>query len=167
MYIVRMYLWINPYMMGLHLTNNSYRPFRGVDGFKLRGKELENALAWGLNMNMPCHQANNDPDNPEEEGPLASLMAPVEQESPVDVRPVPQFWQDLDYLTCLTEADAPPQQLYQAKHVAALFVIGNTSGKAKGAVVVTQYDLYYESGVWSQLWRGKSLNVREAENLMD
>jgi hypothetical protein len=34
-------------------------------------------------------------------------------------------------------------------------------------VVVSQYDLDYESGVWSQYWRGKSSNVREAENLTD
>jgi len=46
-----------------------------------------------------------------------------------------------------------------------LLVIGNASGKAKGAVVVTQYGLDYESRVWSQQWRGKSSNVREAENL--
>ncbi len=32
---------------------------------------------------------------------------------------------------------------------------------------MTQYGLDYESGVWSQVWRGKSSNVREAENLTD
>jgi hypothetical protein len=48
-----------------------------------------------------------------------------------------------------------------------LFVIGDASGKAKGTVVVTQYGLDYESGVWSQQWRGKSSNMREAENLTD
>jgi hypothetical protein len=35
----------------------------------------------------------------------------------------------------------------------ALFVIGDASGKAKGMVVVSQYGLDYESGVWLQLWR--------------
>ncbi len=48
-----------------------------------------------------------------------------------------------------------------------MFVIGDASSKAKGAVVVTQYGLDYESRVWSQQWRGKSSNVREAENLTD
>jgi hypothetical protein len=41
------------------------------------------------------------------------------------------------------------------------------SRKARGAIVVTQYGLDYESGVWSQVWRQKSSNVREAKNLMD
>ena len=34
-------------------------------------------------------------------------------------------------------------------------------------MVVSQYGLDYESGVWSQKWRGKSSNVREVENLTD
>ena len=89
------------------------------------------------------------------------------EEAPVDVRPVARFLQDLEYLAQLTEADSPPRQLYRARHTAALFMIGNASGKAKGVVVMTQYGLDYESGVWSQQWRGKSSNVREAENLTD
>ena len=89
------------------------------------------------------------------------------EEAPVDVRPVARFLQVLEYLARLTEADTPPRHLYRARHTAALFVIGDASGKAKGAVVVTQYGLDYESGVWSQQWRGKSSNVREAENLTD
>ncbi len=34
-------------------------------------------------------------------------------------------------------------------------------------MVVLQYGLDYDSGVWSQPWSGKSSNVREAENLTD
>jgi hypothetical protein len=167
MYVVRTYPWINPYMKGLHLTIDSWRPLRGLDGFKLRGKELENALALGLDGDMPCRRAEDDPDG---ERPHVSLMSRTEnwtEEAPVDVRPVARFLNDLDYLSQLTEASTPPRQLYRARHTAALFVIGDASGKAKGAVVVTQYGLDYESGVWSQQWRGKSSNVREAENLTD
>jgi hypothetical protein len=89
------------------------------------------------------------------------------KEPPLEVKPVPRFIQDLAYLTQLTKADTLPHQLYWARHSAALFVIGDASGKAKGTLVVTQYRLDYESGVWSQSWRGKLSNVREAENLTD
>jgi hypothetical protein len=167
MYVVRTYPWINPYMKGMHLTIDSWRPLRGLDGYKLQGKELENALALGLDGDMPCRRAE---DNLKDEQPHVSLMSRTEnwtEEPPVDVRPVARFLQDLVYLAQLTEADSPPRQLYRARHTAALFVIGDASGKAKGAVVVTQYGLDYESGVWSQQWRGKSSNVREAENLTD
>ena len=88
-------------------------------------------------------------------------------ELPVEVKPAHRHMADLDYLVQLTAADVTPRQLYRAKHTAALFVIGDASGKAKGAVVVSQYGLDYESGVWTQHWRGKSSNVREAENLTD
>ena len=168
MYVVRTYPWINPYMKGLHLTIDSWRPFRGPDGFKLRGKELENALACGVDDGLPCRRADDD-DNNCPPGDAANLGAAAVKggEPPLEVEPVPRFLDDLVYLQELVESDTPPQQLYRAKHSSALFVIGDASGKARGAVVVTQYGLDYESGVWSQLWRRKSSNVREAKNLTD
>jgi hypothetical protein len=45
--------------------------------------------------------------------------------------------------------------------------IGGASGKAKGAMVVSQYGLDYELGVWLERWRGNSLNVRKAKNTTD
>ena len=85
----------------------------------------------------------------------------------VHVTPVPRFLQDLKYLSQLMDAEMPPRQLYQAKHSTALFIIGDAIGRAKGAVVVYQHGLDYESGTWPEEWRGKSSNVREAENLTD
>jgi hypothetical protein len=117
---------------------------------------------------MPCWRSDNEPG--EVQTHEASLMAQrgsYDKEPPLEVKPVPRFIQDLAYLAQLTEADTPPRQLYWASHSAALFVIGNASRKAKGTVVVTQYGLDYESGVWSQSWRGKLSNIREAENLTD
>jgi len=151
------------------LTIDSWRPLRGSDGFKLRGRELENALAWGLDGDeMPCRRVEDEAEG--EGGPAVSLMARrgcCDDEPPVEVKPVARFIDDLAYLTQLTQADMPPRQLYRAKHAAALLVIGDASGKAKGAVVVSQYGLDYKSGVWTQHWRGKSSNVRETENLTD
>ena len=59
------------------------------------------------------------------------------------------------------------RQLYQAKHSTAWFVIGDASGRAKGAVVVYQHGLDHELGTWSEELRGKSSNVRESKNLTD
>jgi hypothetical protein len=167
MYMVRAYLWINPYMKGLHLTIDSWQPFRGADRFKLRGKELENALAWGFKDNLPCRRADDDPDDLKEGGPHTTHIPSQEREPLVDMRPASRFLQDLAYLCLLMKPEAPPQQLYRAKRAVALFVIGDASRKAKGAVVVFEYGLDYESGVWLQLWREKLSNVREAENLTD
>ncbi len=85
MYVVRTYPWINPYMKGLHLTIDSWRLHRGPDGFKLRGQELESALALELDGDMPCWRAE---DNLNEQQPHVSLMSRTEnwtEEAPVDV----------------------------------------------------------------------------------
>ena len=60
MYVVWTYPWIHPYMKGLHLMIDSWRLFRRPDSFKLRGKELEKALTFGLDRDMLCHQAEDD-----------------------------------------------------------------------------------------------------------
>ena len=43
--MVQTYPWLNPYIKGLHLTVDFWRPGRESSGFKLRGKELERAMA--------------------------------------------------------------------------------------------------------------------------
>jgi hypothetical protein len=92
---------------------------------------------------MPCRQAEEDPEiNPEVRN--AHGRKGRANEPPVNVRLAPRFLQDLKYLSQLMDAETPPRQLYRAKHLAALFVIGGASGKAKGAVVVSQYGLDYE-----------------------
>jgi hypothetical protein len=115
---------------------------------------------------MPCRREEDNPENAPEAG-NANGCEGRPNEPPVHVSPAPRFLQDLKYLSQLMDADTPPRQLYQAKHSTALFVIGDASGRAKGAAVVYQHGLDYELGTWSEEWRGKLSNVREAENLTD
>ena len=98
---------------------------------------------------------------------LMALRGSGNNGPPVKVKSVARFIDNLAYLTQLTQADTLPKQLYRAKYGSALFVIGDASRKAKGAVMVLQYGLNYESRVWLQHWRGKLSNVREEENLTD
>jgi hypothetical protein len=91
MYVVRTYPWINPYMKGLHLTINSWRPFRGADGFKLRGRELENELACGVDDNLPCRRADDDIEYPTEGGSNAAKPVADGEDPPLEVRPVARF----------------------------------------------------------------------------
>jgi hypothetical protein len=123
-------------------------------------------LFWDLNRAMLCRRAEDEPGNDPEVG-HSHKHEGRSNEAPVDVRLVPRFLQDLKYLSQLMDAEILPRQLYQAKHSSAFFIIGDASNKANGAMVVSQYGLDYESGVWSQHWRGKLSNVREAKNLTD
>ncbi len=159
-YVVRTYPWLNPYIKGLHLTVDSWRPGREELGFKLRGKELERAMEiWATSRSLPCRRED---DGPDKVGPMPYQST---GEALGDVHPVPRMGREVDCLLELTTTLEPPKQLYRAKHVMAFFVIGDTNGLGKGVAVVEQYRVDYESGPWKMQWRKKSSNVREAENL--
>ena len=115
---------------------------------------------------MPYRREEADPKNVPEAGNAHGCEGRP-NEPPVHVSPAPRFLQYLKYLSQLMDADTPPRQLYRAKHLPAPFIIGDASGWVKGAVVVYQHGVDYESGTWLEEWRGKSSNVREAENLTD
>ncbi len=52
-YVVRAYKWLNPYIEGLHLTIDSWRPGRADNGFKLKGRELKQAMdCWESNKEL-------------------------------------------------------------------------------------------------------------------
>ncbi len=85
-YVVRTYSWMNPYIKGLHLTVNSWRPGRGESGFKLKGKELARALKiWAADKGLPCRREG---DALEEAAPAGCWR---EGEAPVMVDPVPRL----------------------------------------------------------------------------
>jgi hypothetical protein len=62
-YVIRMYPWLNPYIKGLHLTVDSWRPSREESGFKLKGKELEQAMEiWAASKSLPCRREDKGLD---------------------------------------------------------------------------------------------------------
>jgi hypothetical protein len=157
-YVVRTYTWLNPYIKGLHLTIDSWRPGREESGFKLKGKEWLRAMEiWAATKSLPCRR--------EDEEDTGHTIRRTPEEAPVEVEPAPRLGRDVDCLLELTKTSEPPRQLYREKHVMAFFVIGDASGAGKGVAVVEQYGVDYESGPWKMKWRKESSNVREAENL--
>jgi hypothetical protein len=163
MYVVRTYTWLNPYMKGMHLTVDSWRPGRAEDGFKMTPKEIQNleSSLWGR-IGLPCRRedeggADHVVDMPERDGDCA----------PATVLPVGRYIRDLECLTTLTSTLEPPQQLYRATQQAAFYVLGDASGKGMGNAVMEQYGIDYESGAWNLQWRQNSSNCWEAENLAD
>ena len=163
MYVVRTYPWLNPYIKGLHLTVDSWRPGRAEDGFKWTAKERRQMLLQGLEEgSLPCRREFEGEDV---QGTMDQTR--MDERAPDTVTPVDRYVRDLACLRELTSSAEPPKQLYRAERQAAFFVIGDASGKAKGNAVVEQYGVDYESGAWNLEWREKSSNCREAENLTD
>ena len=148
---VHTYPWLNPYIKGLHLMIDSWRPRKKESGFKMRGKELEQALAtWVEGRGLSCQWEDGAPDETRPLPPLEvrESQARTGDKAPGDVRPVSRFWRDMVCLLELTESCEPPRQLYRAKHVVTFFVIGDVSGSGKGVAVVEQYGVEYKAGPW-------------------
>jgi hypothetical protein len=159
-YVVRTYKWINPYIKGLHLTIDGWRPGKDEDGYKLRGKALQEALfKAAAARGLPCRR--------EDEEEVDSRTPEAEVKAPEFVDPSSRLKRDVECLVELTNVPEPPRQRYRAKKTKAFFVVGDASGKAKGCAVVEQYGIDYEAGSWNLEWRQKSSNCREAENLTD
>ena len=159
-YVVRTYKWLNPYIKGLHLTIDGWRPGKDEEGYKLRGKALQEAMfTAAAARGLPCRRENDADD----EGDSTE----EEVKAPEFVDPSPRLERDAKCLLELTDVAEPPRQRYRAKKTKAFFVVGDASGKAKGCAVVEQYGIDYEAGSWNLEWREKSSNCREAENLTD
>jgi hypothetical protein len=105
-YVVHRYTWLNPYIKGLHLTINSWKPGREMSGFKLKEMDLERAMAaWAESRGTPCRRVA---DGLEEDLPLRM------EEAPVEVRAVPRLQRDVACLLDLTGSRHPRRQLYRA-----------------------------------------------------
>jgi hypothetical protein len=68
-YISRTYTAITPYLKGIHLTLDSWRPWRDDDAWKLPLSEFKIALALKDTNNMPTNELHDKP-------PLRVKVAP-------------------------------------------------------------------------------------------
>ena len=57
MYVVWTYTWLNPYIKGLHLTVDRWRPGRVEDGIKWTAKERRRKQFHGMEEGgLPCRR---------------------------------------------------------------------------------------------------------------
>jgi hypothetical protein len=92
MYVVRTYTWMNPYIKGMHLTVDSWRPGRLEDGFKWSTKERQERCL----MEISCRRLDE-----EWEGQVAAAVALEEETTPKTVLPIVRYLQDLECLQAL------------------------------------------------------------------
>lgn len=129
-YCVRTYRALNPYLKGIHLTIDGWRPFQDVWGEKLRGRELLAAIAEG------------------------KLENTEEDEGPATVWAVPRLKKDLAALSQMTEPKVVPQRPMRGRQRAtAWYLIGNASGDGFGSGLFARGTL--QSGDW-RVTHGKS-----------
>jgi hypothetical protein len=144
-YLVRTYPAINPYLKGIHLTLDSWRPWRHDDGWKMTQAEIRAPLQ---------HDACMDDARSGEKAPL-------------QVQWVPRLLDDLHALQLLFEDSVPPQRSVRpVAHAVAVYQFGDASSSGFGSSLYINGVIYYCHGQWTDAYGEESSNFRELANLV-
>jgi hypothetical protein len=135
-----------PYMIGFHMTIDSWRRGRDAAGWRSNDEvywlAAEDGGEWG--------------------------GAPSDGKMPETVKAVPRFRHDVEALKALSESDAPPLWRVRCqKKCTACYGFGDASGAGFGATLQIGDSIYYEYGQWtSEVTELESSNWRELNNLV-
>ena len=162
-YVARTYLWMTPYLKGLHLTIDHWRAHRDKDGYKIPIKQrvpkpirTRDAMEWDQSY-------WEDLENRE-------LLDQETDDPPEFVEPVPRLKSDIAALRSLTSPKEPAITRCRTKFaVSALYLMGDASGHGFGSGLWTgdsREGVWYESANWASQYRDESSNWKEASNLV-
>ncbi len=138
-HLQRVYPTIAPYLKGIHLTLDSWRPGRDDEGWV-------------------------DPDWVSDESHQLST-----QLAPQRVRPVPRFADDLDSLSELFQPKFPPKRLVRTrKYATCIYGFADASGLGFGSTfALPEGGTLYRYGVWGRDADNSSSNYRELRNVVE
>ena len=139
-YVVQTYKNMTPYLTGIHMTIDSWRPNRDEDG-------------WRITLLSDMSQGSDSVER---------------MESPSKVKAVPRLTNDIHALQTLTKYDRPILRRVRCSRVGqVLYGFGDASGAGFGATIQIGQDIKFEYGQWSnQITEEESSNWRELSNLV-
>lgn len=148
-YVSRTYPEMTPYLKGIHLTLDSWRPWRKDDGWKLTSKEMRATLS-----EMGC---------PEETYGNYNANA----KPPTRVQGVPRLQHDIRALLELFEGnEVVRRQVRLSKMAVARYGFGDASGQGFGSTLQLDDRILYRYGQWASHVSDESSNFRELTNLV-
>jgi hypothetical protein len=141
-HLQRTYPCITPFIKGIHLTLDSWRPGRDSKGWK---------------------DPTYDPGLTEDMGLPPPLVQP-----PARVTAVPRLQMDLEALLSLFSAPHPPTRYVRATHIqVALYGFGDASGSGFGSsIALPDGCTLFRHGLWSEVDDSSTSNYRELNNLV-
>jgi hypothetical protein len=146
-YLCRTYPSISPYLKGIHLSLDSWRPWRKDDGWKMTLVEIRAALS--------------------EKSPELADFQNKRDRPPKCVKWVPRLRQDINALTELFQPEIPPRRQVRPTQMAvAIYQFGDASGAGFGSPLVIGNTVFYQHGQWNQDHADESSNYRELANLV-
>jgi len=146
-YIARTYPMITLYLKGIHLTLDSWRPWRKEDRWMMSEKEIRHALL--------------------EKGMLDDAQFGSGGKASCFVERVSRLRDDIHALKDLFEPEQPPRRsvcLISAAEV--IYSFGDASGSGFSSSFAIKGNLHYSSGQWHPSMAKESLNYRELANLV-
>ena len=143
---------IVPFLKGLHLTIDLWRPLQNNDGWKFSHKEIWSWLEHQLGDGMAQEEIYK----------LLNVGAPS------DVVPVEQFTQDLEFLSQFFESESPPRVLVRSQLVYVIkYGFGDASGKGFGSTFTVPSGIAYRIVVWEKDESNESSNWREFTKVVE
>ena len=143
--------FIIPFMKGLHLTIDSWRPLRGRDGWKLPRDEWDSWYDFMLSEKM--------------EGLSDSSSGINSSSHPEVVTAVPRLFDDVAALMTFFQPDHPPEvKVRLAKCLYVVYGFGDASGGGFGSSIQVRNGISYRMGVYGPDGEGVSSNYREFSN---
>ena len=142
-YVCQTYKNMTPYLNGLHMTIDSWRPNRDEEGWR---KAKETLVVHEAEWSMPFDKVDG----------------------PTLVKGVPRLSNDVRALQSLTKHDRPILRRVRCSKVGqVLYGFGDASGAGFGATIQIGNEIKYEYGQWSsQITEEESSNWRELSNLV-
>jgi hypothetical protein len=148
-YLCRTYPAINPYLKGIHLTLDAWRPWRKDFGWRMTLAEMRVAMA---------EKEDDTSDGRLFEGSTKATQL---------VKWVPRFPSDVDALLELFASDSPPRrQIRPTKTASAVYQFGDASGQGYGSSLMIGDAIFYRHGQWNESHSHESSNYRELANLI-
>jgi hypothetical protein len=143
MYVIRTYPSFTPYLKGIHLTLDSWRPNRDTDGWK-----LANLIHYHISEgDLECTYSDSPP-----------LTAEGDPRLPLD----------LEALHTLFSPPHPPRRVICSDRLMLVFYgFADASGEVFGSTVHTPSGLALRYGLWGRDISHQSSNYRELRNLVE
>jgi hypothetical protein len=145
---------MTPYMIGFHMTIDSWRRGRDKDGWRTNDE-----AEW---VAIEKEEREESGEGPEPDHCWRS-------EGPLLVKAVPRFDSDVKALEGLTATDMPPLRRVRCNKTGhAFYGFGDASGPAFGATIQIGDHVHYEYGQWvTEVTEERSSNWREVGNLAE
>ena len=164
-YLSRTYPSIVPYLKGIHLTLDTWRPGRGKDGWKKPKASAKDEASF----------LEGDEDYTEDdvlpyldrEGNL-KLDANLYTNHPDKVGLAPRLYDDLEALSLFFGSDNPSWRFIRGSEICVVeYGFGDASGVGFGSSFESKGGISYRLGIWGKDVGGESSNFRELSNLVD